>query len=152
MTEAAATPALEHEASWLGTSDSQARCGSELQECSGLVAKVSGHVQVAGGHVEYQIVTELWSRIGDADGLGTPRQPSVAQGDEPRRLVGSSQQRYSSSLRLHEQVGRPLRVRFAVPKQPFLFNNEPWVKEQRVAELALYLNALLRAAQVMSAR
>ena len=108
---------------------------------SGLVAKVFAFVQV-GDHTEYKILTQFFSRIGDADD---------ANNDAQFRTVASTQRRYSSFLRLQDKVGKALGVRFSVPKQPFMLNNEQRVKEERAKLLGAYLNDLLCAAQAREA-
>lgn len=90
---------------------------SELKEVSGLVAKVTGWVQI-DEHCEYQICVEWWSRVGDADKLLAPRVARARRDAGEFREVGASQRRFSAFLRLHDQIGRLLGLRFMVRSGP----------------------------------
>ena len=92
-------------------------------ENGGLVAQVTGSTRIED-QVYYTILTWCWT-------------------EGALRMVGESQQRYSSFVSLQEQIGEGLGIGFTVPKNPF--KDYVQVQSERIRRLSAYLNDALRA-------
>lgn len=112
----------------------------EMRQKPVLVANVTGWTLV-DGHDEYGIVISYFKKLADAD---APTSSEEGEKSEPV-VVSQSQQRFSSFLALHAEIGEDLGVEFTATKN--IFAGLDVVKTERVTKLGAYLNAALLSAQ-----
>jgi hypothetical protein len=89
------------------TPPQQLGSSSQLDSEGGLVARVTGWVQVEG-RVECKIATEYWRLLVDADKLLAPRVREARRVSGDWREVATVQRRHAAFFQLHQQIGPPL--------------------------------------------
>ena len=89
---------------------------SQLDGEGGLVARVTGWVQV-DGRVECKIATEYWRLRVDADKPLAPRLREARRVSGGWREVATAQRRHASFYQLHKQIGPLLGIKLTAPKQ-----------------------------------
>ena len=120
-----------------GTTAPQLGSSSQLDGEGGLVARVTGWVQV-DGRVECKIATEYWRLLVDADKLLAPRVREARRVSGDWREVATAQQRHAAFYQLHQHIGPLLGLKLTAPKPRALESEKqlkatssPWLTHPR---------------------
>ena len=97
------------------TPTKQLGSSSQLDGEGGLVARVTGWVEV-DGRVECKIATEYWRLLAEADKLLAPRVREARRVSGGWRLVATVQRRHAAFYQLHQHIGPLLGLKLTAPK------------------------------------